>query len=566
MSSGASRALKVAIIGSGPSGFYSAARLLAQNATNVEIHMYERLPTPHGLVRYGVAPDHPEVKNVEHKFSQVATDKRFRFFGNVNIIGSITPPKVNSPSSSNSTTPSTSYTYPLASSLPISSLLPHYTHILLSYGSSLSRPLGIPGSGDGELYHVHPALDFVNWYNGHPAAHDAEFLASHPWKQVNLKKDLRHATVIGAGNVALDVARILLRSTSTLHSQFRKDEEVKSRASLRETDIPESVLAQLAQSGIRHVDVVARRGPAQVSFTNKELREMMDLQGVHYNGIRTEDLQFATKQINDLDEAMKRKTERQDSGTGNVVLAETRVRKRLLSILEKGSMSDKDSKIGWSTSFFQSPSRFTGSSEGGKEVVKQVVWDEMAFKGLPEGEEQSQPWSASAAASSSHLQKTGRSKSSSTDFVITSVGYKGAPLDASDPIQTRSGLIPWDAKRGVIPNRGGRVLDDQERPIPGLYVSGWLASGPVGVIASTRIDANSIADQMLFDWQTHPDSSSLNIDPLPDQPDVLRQSALPVISWSDWLRLDAEEVRRGKELGKSREKVLSIREMLEIIA
>jgi adrenodoxin-NADP+ reductase len=377
----------------------------------------------------------------------------------VNIVGSKAAPRRDaSPPSS-----SLSYTYPLATPLPIASLIPHYTHILLSYGSSLSRPLGIPGSEAGELYNVHPALDFVNWYNGHPAAHDAEYLASQPWKQVHLK-GLHHATVVGAGNVALDVARILLRSTSTLHSRFAKDEDIKARVSLRESDIPESVLAQLAQSDIRQVEVVARRGPAQVSFTNKELREMMDLQGVHYSSIKREDLGFAVRQISQLDESMKQNPTAQQGNDS--MQAESRVRKRLLSILEKGSRSGEDSKVGWSTTFFQSPTRFTGQSDGiGRKVVKQVDWDQMAFKGLPESSEQQQPWSASAAASSNHLYKTGKTKTSATDLVITSVGYQGAPLDDSDPIQTKSGIIPWDAKRGIIPNRGGRVLDDIAQPV-----------------------------------------------------------------------------------------------------
>jgi adrenodoxin-NADP+ reductase len=368
----------------------------------------------------------------------------FRFFGNVNIIGS-------TPSSGTGSAPSqasSSYSYPLATKIPFSSLLPHYTHIILAYGSSLSRPLGIPGSEAGALFNVHPALDFVNWYNGHPAAHDAEYLAAHPWKKVSLE-GLHHATIVGAGNVALDVARILLRSSSTLNNVFQKDQGIKARASLHETDIPEAVLSQLSKSSVKHVDVVARRGPAQVAFTNKELREMMDLQGVHYQGVKTEDLELAQSQVAALEAA--------SNGNDGAGLGEVRVRKRLLSILEKGSKADKDSSVAWSTSFLQSPKQFKGKGR----AVSEVEWDEMTFKGQPAQEEQQgQPWSASylAGSSGNQLVKTGNVKTTPTDLVITSVGYKGAPLDGSDPIQTNTGLIPWDSKRGIVPNRTGRVL------------------------------------------------------------------------------------------------------------
>lgn len=506
------------------------------------------------------------MQNVEHKFAQVAEDRRFRFFGNVNIVGSKSMPS----SEAIQSQMGSSYTYPLATKVSISSLLPHYTHILFSYGSSMPRPLGIPGSRPGELYNVHPALDFVNWYNGHPAAHDEDYLASQPWKRIDLTK-LRHATIVGAGNVALDVARILLRSSSTLKSLFQKSEHVKSRTELRETDIPEAILDQLSKSDIEHVDIVARRGPAQVAFTNKELREMMDLQGVSYQGLNKNHGDIARNQIGAMEQALR------EGHKDPAMSSDTRVRKRLMSILEKGSI-ESQSSVQWSTSFFQSPRQFIGAASGDRNICKAIEWDEMTFRGLPSSSETEQPWSASAAASSSghQLSKTGKQLKTDTDLIITSVGYQGSPLDSADPIQTNIGLIPWDAKRGIIPNSGGRVLSNEGKKvsqlyfhlvysssllaffdqIAGLYVSGWLASGPVGVIASTRIDSNSVADQLVHDWQQSPESNSLTTTPRSEDLEELRQSSLPVVSWSDWLRLDVEEVRRGKDLGKLREKVL----------
>ena len=345
MASSTLKPMKVAIIGSGPSAFYSAARLLA-NATkdgggDVHVHMYERLPTPNGLVRYGVAPDHPEVKNVEHKFAQVAEDKRFRFFGNVNITGDQT-------SSSDLT-----YTYPLATQLPITSLLPHYTHLLLSYGCSLAQRLGIPGSEPGELGNVHSALDFVNWYNGHPAAHDPTFLQEQPWRAIDFSDKVHRATVIGAGNVALDVARILLRSKSTLNSLFTADTAIKARAALRETDIPEPVLEKLSKSQIDHVEIVARRGPAQVAFTNKELREMMELQDVAFEKPKEEYMHLAYEQVKAL-EAKAKGAINSEGEDRQAAASEARVRKRLLSIIEKGSAT-KESKTSWSMDLFKGP-------------------------------------------------------------------------------------------------------------------------------------------------------------------------------------------------------------------
>ncbi|PWN32368.1 nucleotide-binding domain-containing protein [Meira miltonrushii] len=546
------RPIKVAIIGSGPSAFYSAARLLA-NATkdggaDVHVHMYERLPTPNGLVRYGVAPDHPEVKNVEHKFAQVAEDKRFRFFGNVNITGE------------NSSSSSLTYPYPLATQLPITSLIPHYTHLLLSYGCSLAQTLDIPGSKPGELKNVHSALDFVNWYNGHPAAHDPAFLQQEPWRAVDFSQNLHQATVIGAGNVALDVARILLRSRSTLTSLFTADTAIKARAALRETDIPEPVLEQLSKSQIDHVEIVARRGPAQVAFTNKELREMMELQDVTFIKPKDEYMHLAHEQVKALEAKAKGTI---DSGGENTQAAasEARVRKRLLSIIEKGSAT-KESKTSWSMDFFKGPNSLLPSSSKPTSVGG-IRWDEMAFEPTPSTHDRDKPWSGGATTGQHHVRATGNQSERATDMVIASVGYKAAPLDSES-----NSLISWDVKKGIVPNRGGQVIDANGNARKGMYVSGWLARGPVGVIASTRIDANSVVEQMLHDWRTSNGSMRLEgekeVD-LESVPEELRQSTKRVVTWQDWLRIDAYELTKGQELGKLREKVLSVAQMLSII-
>lgn len=387
---------------------------------------------------------------MENKFAQVAQDPRFRFFGNVNVIG-----EQKTQASSSSTV---SYRYPLAETLRISHLVPHYTHLLLAYGCSLARPLDIPGSYPGQLSNVHSALNFVNWYNGHPAAHDDEFLQSQPWRRVLLSSSkMHHATVIGAGNVALDVARIVLRSTSTLHPLFQADSAIKARAALRETDIPEPVLEELSRCSINHVDIVARRGPAQVAFTSKELREMMDLQGVAFVHPEAEHMQLADQQV----KAMEAEAKSADLSVGaeqkQALSSESRVRKRLMSIIEKGSKSS-DASVKWGMRFFQSPNALQGEQGD----VKKIQWNEMAFEPLPSIQDRKEPWGGgSSQATGQRLQATGKHITTETDLVVASVGYQATPLEGEDAHQGPSGSFPWDAKRNVIRNRGGQVIDEE---------------------------------------------------------------------------------------------------------
>ncbi|KAI0367866.1 ferredoxin/adrenodoxin reductase [Pilatotrama ljubarskyi] len=229
--------LKLAIIGGGPSAFYVASRLLSllpqssSRGSALKIHMYDRLWAPYGLVRYGVAPDHPEVKNCTHKFAEAAEDPRLRFFGNVNIsTSSASPPPI-----------------PDTLPLPLSSLLPHYTHVLLSTGC----PIPILHPALPPSAHCLPALSLVHWYTAHPAR---------PRTPPPLERT-KHVALIGQGNVSLDVARMLLTPPSELAKY----------------DVPRPVLSVLERSAVEHVSIVGRRGPFQAAFTTKELREMMNL-------------------------------------------------------------------------------------------------------------------------------------------------------------------------------------------------------------------------------------------------------------------------------------------------
>lgn len=612
--------LRLAIIGSGPSGFYSAARVLSAlkdhpQRNDVCVHMYERLPVPNGLVRWGVAPDHLEVKNVENRFAEVARDPRFRFFGNVLVTAG--------DQASSSSSASSGYQYPHALHLPLRDLAQHYTHLLLSYGCSQSRLLGIPGSHPGELRNVHSALDFVNWYNGHPAAHDEEILAKEPWRQVELGEDARQMSVIGAGNVALDVARIVLRASSPSTAAARDE--------LASSDVPESVLEHLSASRIAQVDINARRGPAQAAFTNKELREMMALPGVGFQGVDAELISRAEADVAQQEEEQRQKAKQEAQSNSPEAAEEAaqiagqlRVKKRLLSLLAKGSKTKaKEADKTWGLNFFRAPKAFVGAAGSSPARLERIHWTATSLPGgqgataaasvtantsgpqapvwgneptaTPSSQHQSGESAASTAASGSTLggapaitvpNSTFETKA---DIVVSSVGYRGAPLDSSACSSSSSSSssspgplgIPWDASRGVIPNASGRVtLGHGGALLPNVYVSGWLARGPVGVIASTMHDAYAVADAILEDYTTSQSHQGTSVSGLADKalvqaprkervPDALRDAAArgakQVVEWAAWQRLDEEERRRGKELGKVREKVVSVREMLRIM-
>src|SRR5512132_1586518 len=208
--------MRVAIIGSGPAGFYAAEALLKRTDTTVDVDLFDRLPTPYGLVRGGVAPDHPKIKTVTRVFASTAARPTFRFLGNVQ----------------------------LGRDIRVEDLRKQYHQILYATGNEADRRLGIPGEG---ILRCTPAAVFVGWYNGHPDYRKAQFDLS-----------VRRVAVVGNGNVALDVARILLRTP----------------AELERTDIAAHALEALRASQVREVYLLGRRGPAQASFTPAELKEL----------------------------------------------------------------------------------------------------------------------------------------------------------------------------------------------------------------------------------------------------------------------------------------------------
>ncbi|WFC95011.1 adrenodoxin-NADP(+) reductase [Malassezia brasiliensis] len=510
--------LRLAVVGSGPSGFYAASRVLQSfdrskgtGDDGVEVHMFERLPTPFGLVRYGVAPDHPEVKNVENKFTEVASDPRFRFFGNVCVTASNDEPP---PPGS------------LSVDITIPQLAPYYTHILFAYGASESRPLGIPGSGPKELRNVFSALKFVEWYNGHPDAHNPANDDEFSLNRVDGSK-IRRAALIGAGNVALDVARVLLRQSASAPV----DE------SLAKTDVPSPVLDALRTWKVEEVNLYVRRDAAHLAFTNKELREMLNLPHVAFRPVPEDQLDPAIQQVSTLTEA-----------------GQKRAMTRLLGQLKKGSKlsyAQNEAHIPrWGLHLLRSPAALHGTDD-------------------PVPALRSVDWNVTEIGADNRAVIKGEQVSSDEDLLISSVGYRSVPLRGEKDTTMQ---VPFDKTRYVIPNIRNRVVDDEGKVQPGMFVSGWLATGPVGVIVSTMFDAFGVADELVKEWRagvqgTEPPPTlcaQVGIrEALREAPEALRGQR--TVSYDQWLAIDRAERDRGQALGKSREKFLTVAEMLRVI-
>nr|XP_035157608.2 NADPH:adrenodoxin oxidoreductase, mitochondrial isoform X4 [Callithrix jacchus] len=453
---------QICVVGSGPAGFYTAQHLLKHPQAHVDI--YEKQPVPFGLVRFGVAPDHPEVKT--------AHCGRCAFWGNVEVGRDVTVPE----------------------------LREAYHAVVLSYGAEDHRALEIPGE---ELPGVCSARAFVGWYNGLP-------------ENQELKPDLScdTAVILGQGNVALDVARILL--TPPEH--------------LEKTDITKAALDVLRQSRVKTVWLVGRRGPLQVAFTIKELREMIQLPG--------------TRPILDpvdflgLQDRLKGTAWRQSTMLTEV----PRPRKRLTELLLRTAMEKPgpeeaarraSASRAWGLRFFRSPQQVLPSPDGrGAAGVRLAV---TRLEGVGEA---------------TRAVPTGAMEDLPCGLVLSSIGYKSRPIDPS---------VPFDSKLGVIPNVEGRVTD-----VPGLYCSGWVKRGPTGVIATTMTDSFLTGQMLLQDLK----AGLLPSGPRPGSAAIqalLSSRGVQPVSFSDWEKLDAEEVARGQGTGRPREKLVDPQEMLHLL-
>jgi ferredoxin--NADP+ reductase len=460
--------IRIAVIGSGPAGFYAAGHLLKESDGRFEVDMLERLPTPWGLVRSGVAPDHPKIKSVTRIYEKTAAHPRFRYFGNVAF----------------------------GEHVGREDLLAHYHAIVYATGSPSDRPLGIPGE---ELPGSHAATDFVGWYNGHP-------------DQCDLEIDLlsaERALVIGNGNVALDVARMLVLAPSELAP----------------TDTADHALEVLAHSRVREVVVAGRRGPAQAAFTNPELLELGELSEAD-----------VVVDPAELDRAL--------AVADPAAEANTTARRNVEILRGYASRPLKGHPKRIVLRFLLSPTALVPDEHGRLGAVE-LVRNELV------------PASGGAL----RAQASDEYETIPAGLAFRAIGYRGIPLPG----------VPFDERGGVIPNAGGRVLDPQTgQAVPGEYVVGWIKRGPSGVIGTNKKDAQETVDAMLADLL--PGGEVLATTHAPQQPDaaavenMLRERQPELVTYAGWTEIDKHERALGEPAGRPRVKLTRIEEMLRVAA
>jgi len=443
--------LRLAIVGAGPAGIYAADILLKYDrGFDVSIDLFEQLPAPYGLVRYGVAPDHPRIKGIITALREVVDRGDIRIFGNVLYGRDIT----------------------------LDDLKKHYHAVIFATGAVRDAQLDIPGV---ELPGSYGAADFVSWYDGHP-----DYPRTWPL-------EAQSVAVVGNGNVALDVARIL----------------AKHPEDLLPTEIPDNVYEGLASSPVTDVHVFGRRGPMQVKFTPLELRELGELRDVDMI-VYDEDF--------DYDEASRRAIESN----------------KQVFVIDKVLSQWRQRDVGRASRrlhlhFYAKPLEIVGDERG----VTAFRYE----RTQPDGE--------------GGVRGTGEVREVPVQAVYRAVGYFGSPLPG----------IPFDEERGVIPNHEGQVLDHRNELVPGVYATGWIKRGPVGLIGHTKSDAMETISHLVKDqanWWSPAE---------PDEDAVTRLLEERGVAYTDlegWHRLDAHEIALGEPHGRARIKVVPRDEMVTI--
>jgi ferredoxin--NADP+ reductase len=452
--------LRVAIVGSGPAGFYAAEHLLRNEEVDFEVDMFDRLPTPFGLVRAGVAPDHPKIKSVIRVYEKTAAREGFRFFGNVEVGRDITAPE----------------------------LAERYNAVVYAYGAPTDRHLGIPGE---DLPGSHAATEFVAWYNAHPDFADREFDLS-----------CERAVVIGNGNVATDVARML---------GLTRDE-------LEATDTAEHAIEPLGDCGIKEILVLGRRGPAQAAFTNPELRELGEMVDADI------DVDPAEMELDDLSR------EYLESDDADIT---TRKNVEIFTEFSQRQPEGKSRRI--VLRFLRSPVEIQGDGK-----VERIV---VARNELHRDE-----------SGAIRPRDTGERETIECGVVFRSIGYAGVGLEG----------VPFDQRRGVIPNEGGRVVDpDSGEQLSGQYAVGWIKRGPTGVIGTNKKDAQETVDNLVADASAGKLPSPAGAADAESVVQLLSERAPDHVTFEGWQAIDVAEQERGKPLGRPRVKFVRVDEMLD---
>jgi len=444
--------LRLAIVGAGPAGIYAADLIIKSELRDfdVSIDLFDLLPAPYGLVRYGVAPDHPRIKGIIRALYEVLDRGDIRFFGNVEYGKDIT----------------------------LEDLKAHYNAVIFSTGAVKDTNLNIPGIN---LEGSFGAAAFVNWYDAHP---DFERTWDLSAKQI---------AVLGNGNVALDVARVLSKPADAMLS----------------TDIPDNVYQGLLASQATDVHVFGRRGPAQVKFSPLELREAVHLEGVD-TIVYDEDFQY-------------------DEGSQAAIDSNNQTRVMVKTLEELRSNEITGAKRRLHLHFFSSPAEIL--DQDGKVAGIKIERTKLDGAG--------------------NVKPTGEFREFPIQAVYRAVGYFGSELSE----------VPFDEKAGVIPNDKGRVLDSDGKHIPGVYATGWIKRGPVGLIGHTKSDAIETIAQVIQDKKTWWQPA------LPAEESVtalLTSRKIEFVGWPEWLRIDAEEKRLGEAQERERIKLVEREDFLSV--
>lgn len=438
------RPLSVAVIGAGPAGIY-ASDILSKSGLDVNIDLFERLPAPYGLVRYGVAPDHPRIKQIIVALYKILQRGDIRLIGNVEVGRDIT----------------------------VDELREHYDALIFSTGADTDAPLRVPGADAPEC---HGGADFVSWYDGHP---------DHPrtWDL-----SAKEVAVIGVGNVGLDIARVL----------------AKHAEDLMVTEVPANVAAELRRSPVTDVHVFGRRGPAQVKFTPLELRELGKQPDVDVL-VDEEDFEY-------------------DEGS-QAALAASNQQRQVVKALEGYAMAEPEDLTASHRihiHLFSAPSEVLTDEDGHVRGLR-VERTRLTGDGSVEG--------------------TGEFRDFPVQAVYRAIGYAGSPIEG----------LPFDAERHVLPNAGGRVLGEGGEPLTGIYATGWIRRGPVGLIGSTKSDAQETVSNLVADAQagllhaTTADENQVGHDAVML---LLNKRGVPFTTWDGWELLDAYERGLGEAYGE----------------
>jgi ferredoxin--NADP+ reductase len=452
---------RVAIVGAGPAGAFAAACLLRERG-DAEIDLFERLPTPWGLLRGGVAPDHQEIKRLDDAFERQTLERGCRFFGNVEV----------------------------GTDISHSELMRHYSAVIYATGAQTDKSLGIPGE---ELPGSWAATEFVAWYNGHPDYRGLEFDLSG-----------RRAVVIGNGNVAADVTRLLTLSA----------------AELERTDVADHALEALRESQIEEVVVLGRRGPAQAAFTSSELRELGHLDGV--------DTRVEADEV-ELDPLSRRWLAEEGTFTA---------RKNVELLHEFAARPERPgARRRILLRFLRSPVEIRG--KGKVEAVdvrpNQIVRsDDGSLRPRPLDEDV---------------------ETIECGLVLRSVGYRAVPLPD----------VPFDERSFVLPNDRGRVLDPGGEPLRGVYAVGWIKRGPTGILGTNKRDAEETVRRLADDLAAGVLPQPPN--PTREQVDaLLAERKRDLITVEGWHRIDAHELEHGRGEQRPRVKLASRKELLDAAA